>query len=118
MTDAAKKRRLERLSKDFDALYESDPRVRRAARFEGAQLLLAGSFAGGRVLDEDIIFVKTLCEQSENVYDLYGAEVCCFASKDWLYFKSSNLCLYRVRLDDVTIPCVGHIAILKDGDPE
>lgn len=112
MTDADKKVRLERLSKAFDALYESEPGTRSAARFEGAQLLMAGAAAGGRVRADDVVFVKTLCEQSENVYDLDGSEVHCFASKDWLYFKSDNTCLYRVRLDDVTIPSVGHIAIL------
>lgn len=118
MTDAAKKERLEILSKAFDALYEIDPKVRSAARFEGAQLLMAGDCAGGRVLTEDIIFVRTLCEQSGNAYNLDRATVHCFASKDWLYFEGDNLCLYRARLDDVTIPSVGHLAILKDGDPE
>lgn len=118
MTDAAKKVRLERLSKAFDALYENEPAMRKASSFEGAQLLMAGACAGVRVPDRDIIFVKTLCEQSGNVYDLDGSKVHCFASKDWLYFKPGNICLYRVRLDDVTIPSVGHIAILKDGDPE
>lgn len=120
MIDAAKakKARLERLSKAFDALHENEPGARNAARFDGAQLLMAGACAGGRVREEDIIFVKTLCERSENVYDLDGSEVYCFASKDWLYFKSNNMCLYRARLDDVTIPSVGHLAILKGGDPE
>ena len=118
MTDAAKKERLEILSKAFDVLYEAEPGARIAARFEGAQLLMVGECAEGRVLEEDIIFVKTLCEQSKNVYTLDRATVYCFASKDWLYFKSNNLCLYRVRLDDVTIPSVGHLAILEDGDPE
>lgn len=118
MTDAGKKERLEILSKAFDALYKYEPTTRTASRFEGAQLLMTGRCAGGCILNEDIIFAKTLCEQSGNVYDLDGATVYCFASKDWLYFKSDNMCLYRARLDDVTIPSVGHLAILKGGDPE
>lgn len=118
MTDSDKKATLERLSRDFDALYEAEPRARSASRFDGAQLLMAGACAGGRVLDSDIVFIKTLCGQSGNIYNLDMAEVHCFASKDWLYFKANNLCLYRARLDDVTIPSVGYIAISEGGDPE
>ena len=118
MIDTAKRERLERLSTAFDALYDAEPITRNAFRFDGAQLLMVGECAEGCVLEEDIVFVKTLCEESKNVYDLDRSTVHCFASKDWLYFQSDNACLYRARMDDVTIPSVGHLAIVEGGDPE